>query len=90
MENLTETPLIDLAPKLFTTVKMAQGALAKWIVPDSKITDKEVLTELLGILDSQILVKKMNEVETQIQKNERPEFLKEIHNRMLGIPKEWK
>lgn len=59
----SETPLIDLAPKMFTTIKMAQEALAKWIVPNSGITDSEVLNELLGILDSQELVKKMREIE---------------------------
>lgn len=59
----SETPLIDLAPKMFTTIKIAQEALAKWIVPNSGITDTEVLNELLGILDSQELVKKMREIE---------------------------
>lgn len=59
----TQTPLIDLSPKLFTTIKKAQDALAKWIVPNSGITDSEVLGELLGILDSQELVKKMREIE---------------------------
>jgi hypothetical protein len=72
MEKLTETPLIDLAPKLFTTVKMAQQALAEWIVPDSNITDKEILNTLLGILDDRNLVSKMNEIDN---KKERPDFL---------------
>ena len=54
---------MDLAPKMFTTIKLAQDALAKWIIPDSVITDSEVLSELLGILDAQELVRKMREIE---------------------------
>ncbi|HKZ39952.1 MAG TPA: hypothetical protein VJ044_03270 [Candidatus Hodarchaeales archaeon] len=59
----SETPLIDLSPKLFITVKKAQDALARWIVPDSGITDAQVIHELLGILDNGELVKAMREVE---------------------------
>ena len=63
METKSETPLMDLAPKMFTTIKSAQEALAKWIVPNSGITDSEVISELLGILDTQELVSKMREIE---------------------------
>ena len=59
----TKTPLIDLAPKLFVTIRTAQEELAKWIEPDSKITDKEILNTLLGILDNQELVRAMKKIE---------------------------
>ncbi len=57
-----QTPLIDLAPKLFTTITAAQELLAKWIVPDSEISDSQVLIELLEILDDRELVSKMREI----------------------------
>ena len=66
METKSETPLMGLAPKLFVTVKLAQETLAEWIVPNSKITDKEVLNTLLGILDKQDLVKAMREIDPTI------------------------
>jgi hypothetical protein len=88
MENLTETPLIDLAPKMFAKIKAAQVALSKWVQPYStESIAEEVLLELLEILDDRELVEKMNQIEG---KKERPELLKEIHYKMLGIPKEWK
>lgn len=33
--------------KLFSTIKMAQKALARWIVPYSTVTDREVIYDLL-------------------------------------------
>lgn len=63
MEEKSETPLIDLAPKLFTTVKTAQDVLAKWIVPESGISDADALNELLGILDDSKLVRSMRDVD---------------------------
>lgn len=38
------------------TVLKAQKALAEWIVPDGRITDKMVLNTLLGILDNQEII----------------------------------
>lgn len=58
----------ELTPKLFVTVKQSQEALAKWIVPDSGISDADVLNELLGILDNHELVKAMREFESEIKK----------------------
>ena len=50
----------------YNTIKAAQQILAEWILPDSRITDKFALSELLGILDSQVLVRKMCELETKV------------------------
>jgi hypothetical protein len=58
-----ENYLIDFAPKMFVAIKDSQQALAKWIIPDSGITDDEILSQLLELLDSQMLVKEMNEFE---------------------------
>lgn len=55
----------ELTPKLFEAVKQSQEALAKWIVPDSGISDADVLNELLGILDNHELVKAMREFESE-------------------------
>jgi len=60
MEN--KTNLEELAPQLFSVIEKAQNYLAEWIVPDSKITDSEVLNSLLGVLDDQELVKNMRSV----------------------------
>lgn len=37
--------------ELMALVKRATDALSTWIVPDSGISDKEVLSQLLGIFD---------------------------------------
>ena len=58
-----EKKLNNLAPELFKTVEDAQNAMAEWFVPSSKISDKEVLSKLLGILDRSSLVKKMREID---------------------------
>jgi len=50
-------PLMDRIDILFAAITKSQDALAEWIVPDSKTTDKEVLGKLLGILDDKDLVK---------------------------------
>lgn len=61
MENKAEL-LYSLAPLMFAKITEAQKSLAEWIVPDSKISDRQVLNLLLGILDDQELVKKMREI----------------------------
>lgn len=66
MSTQSETPLIDLAPKLFDAIRRAQAALAEWAVPESGITDAIVLQNLLGILDNQELVAAMQIVERQM------------------------
>lgn len=48
-------------------VKKCQTILAKWIVPDSGISDKDCLTELLGVLDDQSLVKYMRTIEANLK-----------------------
>lgn len=54
---------IDLiATRMHYTVKKCQDILAKWIVPDSGISDKDCLTELLGVLDDQSLVRFMKSI----------------------------
>lgn len=42
-------------------MRKAQNVLAKWIIPDSGMSDHEALNELLGILDDSALVKQMKE-----------------------------
>ena len=55
------------------TVKKCQTILAKWIVPDSGISDKDCLTELLGVLDDQSLVRYMRTIEANLKdKNGKP------------------
>jgi len=49
------------------TVKKCQNILAEWIVPDSGISDKDCLTELLGVLDDQSLVKYMRTIEANLK-----------------------
>lgn len=49
------------------TVKQCQNILAKWIVPDSGISDKDCLTDLLGVLDDQSLVRYMRTIEANLK-----------------------
>lgn len=46
---------------VFKAVTDAQKALADWIVPESGISDADVLNTLLGILDDGNLVRAMKE-----------------------------
>ena len=55
-EWLANAKLIAMSPKLFDAVVKCQEVLAKYIVPDSKISDKDCITELLGILDDRTFV----------------------------------
>lgn len=58
---------------MYHTVKQCQTILAKWIVPDSGIRDKDCLTELLGLLDDQSLVRYMRTIEENLKdKNGKP------------------
>ncbi len=59
---MSETPLIDLSPKLFGVVTKCQNILAEYIVPDSGITDHECINKLLEILDNEKLVIEMRAV----------------------------
>lgn len=64
-----ETVSIDvIAVRMHYTVKQCQNILAKWIVPDSGISDKDCLTDLLGILDNQDLVRFMKKIEEEYSK----------------------
>ena len=47
--------------RLEAALRESQEALARWIVPDSGISDKDVLNELLGILDNKELVRALKE-----------------------------
>jgi len=49
------------------TVKKCQAILAKWIVPESGITDSDCLTELLGVLDDKSLIKYMETIEANLK-----------------------
>lgn len=62
MEKLTETPLIDFAPKAVATIIKCQNILAEYIVPDSGITDHECINRLLEVLDNQDLVRQLNKI----------------------------
>lgn len=62
-EAKTNLALIAAAPDLFEAVEKAQAILAKWIVPDSDISDKTALEDLVGVLDNVQLVQKMRFVE---------------------------
>ena len=42
--------------KALVAIKAAQDLLSTWIVPDSRISDHQVLNDLLGILDNKDLV----------------------------------
>ena len=47
MKEQSETLLIDLAPKMFVAIRNAQNSIAKWIIPDSGISDNETLNDLI-------------------------------------------
>jgi hypothetical protein len=51
---------INAFKQLLAAVIKCQELLAVYIVPDSKITDEEVVNDLLGVLDDQSLVKLVN------------------------------
>ena len=61
IESLLKKERID--EKCLQAIKSSQNILAKWIVPDSGISDNDCLTELLGILDDKGLVKYISELE---------------------------
>lgn len=46
--------LLDAGEALNDVIRAAQEALARYIIPDSNITDEAVVNELLGILDGEI------------------------------------
>jgi len=62
MEDSTQTPLIDFAPKAVATVILCQEILAKYIVPDSGISDSECINQLIGVLDNKELVAEMKKL----------------------------
>lgn len=64
MEN-SETPLIDLAPKLFLTIKEAQAVLQEYIIPNG-ISDGECINKLLHVLDNVELCRAMNDIEKTV------------------------
>jgi hypothetical protein len=47
---------IEQRDKALVAIKAAQDLLSTWIVPDSQISDHQVLNDLLGILDNKDLV----------------------------------
>lgn len=49
----------ELTQKYFDVIKECQKVLAEWIVPDSTIDNRGVLSKLLGILDNRDLVTAM-------------------------------
>ena len=60
----TETPLIDLAPKMFVKIKTAQEILSNYVEPySSESKTDEMLLELFILLTDEELVKKMNEID---------------------------
>jgi len=50
---------MEIDEKTFTAVRDSQKILAEYIVPNSGISDHNVISRLLGVLDSQDLVKHM-------------------------------
>lgn len=70
--NSNHASLIAAAPDLFEAVEKAQTILAKWIVPDSKISDKTALEALVGVLDDVQLVSKMRIVKPLEQEKSWP------------------
>ena len=62
MENVTETPIIDVVPKALTAIILSQRVLAKYIIPDSGISEHECINQLLEILDDKELVKQLNRI----------------------------
>lgn len=78
---------------LFEAITKAQNALAEWIVPDSKMTDKEVLIELVGILDDKELVRTIHSFNAPFPKNHRIRSKEEIEideNTKSPFPEECK
>lgn len=63
--NYIQTPLIDFAPKAVSTIIECQNILAEYIIPDSGISDRDCIIRLLGVLDSQDLVKQINIITKQ-------------------------
>jgi len=55
--NDSEAKLIASSPELYEIITKCQDILATWIVPDSNMTDKECLNNLLDLLDNEKLVK---------------------------------
>jgi hypothetical protein len=47
---------IEQRDKALVAIKAAQDLLSTWIVPDSRISDHQVLNDLLGVLDNKDLV----------------------------------
>jgi len=59
--------IITLDLIMHHTVKKCQAILAKWMVPDYGISDNDCLTELLGVLDDQSLIKYMGIIEANLK-----------------------
>ena len=51
----------NLEARYYGVIKECQELLAQWIVPDSTINDRGVLSNLLGVLDDADLVRIMRE-----------------------------
>ncbi len=57
-------PLFDIVDSLIDTVKKSQSILAEYLPPDSDLTQKQVIDNLLGVLDDKILVSLLIGLET--------------------------
>lgn len=68
MESTTQTPLIDLAPKLFGVVRKAQNIIASCLNPSGYIIDNKIIGDLFNILNDEELVRRMREVEEEAKK----------------------
>lgn len=53
------------------TLEAAQSHLAKWIVPNSGISDGDVLNQLLSVLDNQDLVRTMRATTPKLDEMEK-------------------
>lgn len=73
MENIITIDLIMLG-----AVKQCQDILAKWILPDSKISDADCLNELLEVLDKRSFVVYMRELESSIIKTDMEKTIADI------------
>jgi len=59
MKSETENELKKEAGAYYLAIERSQNLLAEYIVPNSGITDQQVISSLLGVLDDQNLVKQM-------------------------------
>lgn len=59
---MSQTPLIDLSPKLFVVIQRCQDILADYVLPDSGITENECINKLMEVLDNRELIVEMRKV----------------------------